>query len=1037
MNIATYFVRRPVMATLLALTVLAFGVGAYRSLPVSDLPNVYYPIITVECDYPGASALTMASSVAAPLEKSFQGLEGLKQMTSKSKPGYTSVELKFGLNRDLQAAAQDVEAAINRATDDLPDDLPSAPTYTKANPADNPILYLTISSQTLTQAELYNLGAERVDKALSNIDGVASVTIWGSKPAVRIQVDPVKLAARGYTLVDLATAIKAGNVSLPAGNLDGPLQSIFLQPEGQMMDAGQFQNLVVSYRQGAPVYLKDLASVIDSVEQVNLSARFWQKGEGAQSGVITLGVQREPGANTVAVAQKVRDALPALQAELPGSLKLELIYDLSVPILASINDVKTTLLIAFVLVVGVIFLFLGRVTDTIIPAVALPASLLLTFVVMQAMGYNLDLLSLMGITMAVGFLVDDAIVVLENTARHMDQGKSPFQAALQGSAEITGTVWSMTMSLAAVFIPLVFMPGLVGRIFQEFAVTIVAAIFCSGLVSVTLTPAMCGRFLRKRADGPGPLERFSDRIVNMLRDFYLGFLKVMLKKGWLAIAIWVFCLVGSVLLFKALPLSFMPKGDSGCILGEIHAPHGTSLALMRAYQDQVEAVLAADPAVQGAFSVIGMGGSLSTNKGFVFATLLDRADRSAIEDVVQRLAGPMRGVVGAEVHLMAMPVLDLGGDSGGDDGAEYSYVLRGSNTAQLYEVSDKFYQAVRKLEGFHDVQTSLDLNAPQLDILIRRDRAAKLGVTTQSIEETLLLAYAGYKVSTIKAATDQYKVILELDPANRSRPADLGDLYVRPTGGGSPVPLVEVADWRSAAGPLEVKHLNQQNEVKISFNLDAKLPLGVATDRLEQLAAVMIPPSISAGFKGEAEEFQKSMGTLMWLMVVALLVMYLVLGVLYESYIHPLTVLSALPVAGFGGVLALVVFRSELSIYAFIGIFMLMGIVKKNGIMMVDFANQRLREGGVDRKQAIYEACQARFRPIVMTGLAAIMGALPIALGLGADGASRQPLGLTVVGGLIFSQMITLFITPVIYLYMEWFQEKVLFRFAFFRPPQE
>ncbi|MBW2619172.1 MAG: efflux RND transporter permease subunit, partial [Deltaproteobacteria bacterium] len=740
--------------------------------------------------------------------------------------------------------------------------------------------------------------------------------------------------------------------------------------------------------------------------------------------------------NTVALAKAIRQALPEIRRDLPGSVELETIFDRSVPIVASVDDVKQTLLIAFIMVVAVIFLFMGRLTDTIIPAISLPASLLLTFVVMYLLGYNLDLLSLMALTMAVGFLVDDAIVVLENTARHVEAGQKPYQAALVGSREITGTVLSMTMSLAVVFLPLVFMPGVIGRVFRAFAVTSVVAILCSGLISITLTPSMCGRFLRARQKGDlGLLERTSGAIVGFFQKIYLFFLRGILRFSLIAIVIWIGCLYGTFWMFKHVPVTFLPPGDSGAILGDMKGQHGTSPELMRQYQEEVEAVLAENPNVQMVFTVSGMS-QLGGNKGFVFITLSPRAQRPPIGRVVQNLGRRLLAIPGVKTSLSPLPVLNLGVNGGGDGGGEYSFVLRGSDPETLYKTADEFTQKLSQLSGFRDVASSLDLNAPQLNIKIKTERAASLGVEAKEIERTLLLAFAGYQISTIKAATEEYQVIVEVAAEDRRRPEDLDKLYVRSSGGGKLVPLSEVAEWVESVGPMEVKHLDQQNEVSVEFNLDEGIHLGQATKTVEALAAETIPPTINAGFKGEAEEFKKMTKSLFFLMIIALLVMYLVLGVLYESYIHPITVLSALPVAGFGGLLTLYVFHSELSIYAFVGLFLLMGIVKKNGIMMVDFANQRLAEGVESRREAIYQACQTRFRPIVMTGLAAIMGAMPIALGWGVDGSSRQPLGLTVVGGLIFSQLITLFITPVIYLYLEWFQEKVLFRLAFFRPPE-
>ncbi len=1038
MRISEVFIRRPVMTFLVMIAVSAFGVMAYRALPVSDLPNVNYPSISVEATYPGASALTMASTVAAPLEKHFMQIAGLEQIYSKSLSGYTVVVLTFALSRDLNGAAQDVQAAINEAMSDLPDDLPAPPTYSKINPSDKPIIYLMVSSKTLTLGQLYRFGADQISRRLSTIPGVARVKVWGSKPALRIRLNPDLLAARGLTLEDVAAAVGRGSLTIPAGVLEGRELSLYLEPRGQLTTAEEFNSLVIATKNGAPIYLKDIGRAVESLEQANIDVRSWRRGGEIQTKVVTLAVYREPTENTVAVTGAIKKALPQIRKELPGALDLEVIYDRAEPIIASVDDVKSTLLIAFGLVVVVIFLFLGRIRDTIIPALALPVSLLATFIVMYALDFSLDLLSLMSLTLAVGFLVDDAIVAMENTVRHVEQGAPPHQAALIGAREIGGTIASMTLSLAAVFIPLVFMPGIIGRVFREFSVTIVAAIICSGLVSLTLTPMLCGRMLKPRRGEPGPLERFSNLVVGFFQNIYLAVLKQVLRFSPAAILIWIGCLVGTGFLFQMLPLTFLPKGDSGAIMGEINAADGTGPELMRAYQGRVQALLNANPYVERAMTITGLGGSLGANKGFLFVVLVPHKVRQhSTKHVVHMLQPKLLEIPGAMTFLGAVPVMDIsfGGVGGGGGGGEYSFTLKASDPNLLYHHARAFVEKVRRLPGLENVQTSLNLNNPQLEIDILHDRAASLGVSTAAVERALFLAFSGYKVTTIKSATDEYKVILELGEEFRRRPENLTRIHVRSATTGRLVPLDEVVEWRRKVGPREVRHLDRLNVVTISFDLAEGAPIGQAVRELEKLAAATLPPEIITGFQGEAQVFEKTIQSMGFLVILALLIMYLVLGGLYESYIHPITVLAALPVAGFGGLLALLVFESELSLYAFIGLFLLMGIVKKNGIMLVDFANQKLAEGGVSRREAIFEACRNRFRPIVMTGLCAIMGALPIALGLGADGSARQPLGLTVVGGLIFSQLITLFITPVIYLYLEAFQEKVLYRFAFFRPP--
>lgn len=1022
------------MSVLLALTMFAFGVLSYFSLPVSELPNVNFPYIAVTCDYPGASALTMASNVATPLEQSFQNLKGLDSMHSQSRSGFTQVVLKFKLDQDLDTAAQNVQSKINHAMHKLPGNLPSRPSYKKFNPSDSPMIYLAVSSDVLTKGQLYRLGTNRVVKKLQRLDGVGNIMNFSSKPAIHIRINPEELTARGLTLLDVSEAIKSNNLHLPAGNLEGRHKNYYLHPKGQLKSVKDYADLVISYTRDGAVYLRDVADVVSSIKNVHLTERQWERGQGTQTGVNELLIQKSPGANTIKVAERIRNALPDIKKDLPKSLEFSITYDGSIPVQDSINDVKTTLYIAFALVVFVIFLFLGRVRDTLIPAVALPASFMLTFMVMSSLGYNLDILSMMALTLAVGFLVDDAIVVLENTARHLETGKSPLRAALDGASEITTTVISMTLSLSAVFIPLAFMPGLVGKIFQEFSVVIIVSILCSGLVAVTLSPAMCGRLLKKQKKGPGILERIVQSMVGSLRKFYLFFLRFILRFNFLAVLIWVGCLLGTGYLIQQLPQTFFPKGDSGLIAGKIKASQDVSYQQMQVLQRQVEKALRKDSAVNIVWTAVGGSQVGPRNSMYLAVKLIDRDKRQGIKTVNSRLEKRLAGLPGMDVGMSPVPVLQIGG--GGSGGEAYSYVLRGDHAQKLYQVADSFTDKVKDMQGLKDVESSLKLNNPELDIRIDHEKAASLGLTTEDIERTLYLAYSGGKVTNYLTSTDQYKVIMGMQDKFKNEPKMLNKIYLRPRGKQQLVPLSEVCTWKETVGPMEVKHRELQNEVTIAFNLKPNVTLGEITKQMKKLSTENIPPDIKAGFTGQAKKFQKTTQSMIMLLGVAVLVMYLILGILYESYIHPITVLTALPVACFGGIFSLWVFDSVFSIYSMLGLFMLMGIAKKNGIMLVDFARGALKQEGCTRREAIYKACEARFRPILMTGVAAIFGILPVALGSGADGASRQPLGIAVAGGLVFSQLITLFLTPVFYLYLEWFQEKVLYRFAFFRPPE-
>ena len=1020
MNISELFIRRPVMTTLVMLSILMFGIMAYTKLPVSDLPNVDYPTIQVTAQLPGANPTTMATAVATPLEKEFSTVAGIDSMTSASSLGYTQIILQFNLGRNIDAAAQDVQMAISRVARNLPKDMPTPPSFRKVNPADQPILRIALTSPTLPLYTLNEYGETLTAQRISMVSGVAQVQVYGAqKYAVRVQLDPKELASRGIGINQVEEAVSKANVNLPTGTLYGAQQAFTVQASGQLTQAEPYRSVIVTYRDGHPVRLGDIGAVYDSVENNKVAA--WYINQRS----IILAVQRQPGTNTVEVASAVKKLLPVVQAQLPASVSMHILYDASVSIEESVNDVKFTLLFTLALVVLVIFLFLRRLSYTMIPSLAMPMSLIGTFMVMYLLGYNIDNLSLMALILAVGFVVDDAIVMLENIVRHIEMGEGPVKAALNGSREIGFTIVSMTLSLVAVFIPILFMGGILGRLFQEFAVTIGAAILISGMISLTLTPMLCSRFLRSHQDQPpGRLYEASERVYDWMLGLYKVSLRWFLDHRRITIVILVVVVALTVWLFRIVPKGFIPSEDRAIIYGPTEAAEGISFEAMKRLQQTLAEIVRQDSDVEAFMSNVGSrpGGIAGGNTGTLFLRLKPRLERNrSADEVIQKLRSKLAQVPGISVFLQNPPAISVGGRV---TKSQYQYTLQGTDVDELYRIAPQLAAKMLALQGFLDVTTDLQLRNPQVNIDINRDKASSLGVSVEQIEDALYSAYGSRQISTIYGDTNQFQVILELKPEYQLDPAALSLLYVRASSG-TLVPLNVLARITQGYGPLSINHSGQLPSVTISFNLRPGFALGDAVSDLNQLARTMLPATVTASFQGTAQVFESSIRNLGLLLAVAVMVIYIVLGILYESFIHPLTILSALPLAGLGALFTLLFFNAQLDIYSFVGLILLVGLVKKNGIIMIDFALEAQR---VHRKQpvdAIYEACVVRFRPIMMTTFAALVGTIPIAIGWGAGGESRQPLGLAVVGGLFFSQMLTLFVTPVFYLYMDSLQKKL------------
>ncbi len=1020
MNLSKTFILRPVMTTLVMTAIVVFGLIAYSTLPVNDLPAVDFPTVSVSASLPGANADTVASAVATPLERQFTAIAGLDNMNSTSSQGQCQITLQFDLSRNIDGATQDVQAAIIAARPFLPTSMPTPPTIRKVNPSDSPILFIALSSPTLPLYTVDEYAENMIASRISMVSGVAQVQVFGSQIyAPHVQVDPRKLAAYGIGIDQVAAAIKAANVNLPTGTLHGPDTAYNVMANGQLFNAEAFRPLIVAYKNGSPVRLTDIGRVIDSVQTDKVAS--WYNNTRA----VILAVQRQPNTNTIQIVDDIRKLIPTFRAIMPGAVELNLMYDRSITIRRSVDEVQRTMLITVALVILVIFLFLGNISTTIIASLAVPISLIGTFAAMKLFGFTLNNVSLMALTLCVGFVIDDAIVVLENIVRHMELGEPPLMAAIHGSRETGFTIVSMTLSLIAVFIPILFMGGVVGRLFFEFGATITVAILISGFVSLSLTPMLCSRFLRPPKDqNVSRLQQRSEHAIAGVLKLYERSLHFALKHRKSVLGLFVLMLAATGYLLYVVPKGFMPSEDTGMIMGSTQAAEGISFDEMVRHQKKVAAIVGKDPNLAGFMSGVGSGGPNSgVNQGRLFLVLKPQSERLLkVDQIIQELRRKTGNIPGIKLFLQNQSGIRIGGNQ---SKAQYQISLSSPNTSDLFSSVNAIEKQIKQIPGMQDVNDDLQVKNLQLNVKIDRDKCSRLGVSVQQVQDALNSSYSARQVSVIYTPTNHYWVILEVLPEYYRDPTMLHWFHVR-SSSGQLIPLFTLADVQQGAGPLQITHLGQFPSVTISFNLKPGVALSEVVPQVKKIAESNLPESVSYKFQGTAQAFESSQSNLGILLLISILVIYIVLGILYESFVHPITILSGLPSAGLGALLILMLFHLDLNIYSFLGLILLIGIVKKNAIMMIDYAIEKERAENLSSEQAIVTACLVRFRPIMMTTLAAILGSLPIAIGVGEGSESRQPLGLTIVGGLLVSQVVTLYITPVFYIYLDRFQKWVL-----------